>query len=136
MYDKKENANTESSPFRVLKGAVKMKCAYCGRELAGEGTYCSERCRKRGEAATHLAARTRIPFWIVTALAGALLLLGIVFWAAGALDKAFWFIGGAAALEGLILVVLPRGKGGANTFCQIIGGVLFAVGVICIILWR
>ena len=113
-----------------------MKCAYCGRELAGEGKYCSENCRKRGEAAGQLSARTRIPFWIVTGLAVVLLRFGVMFWVAGALEKAFLLIGGAAALEGLLLVVLPRGKRGANTLCQILGGVLFALGVICIILWR
>ena len=51
-------------------------CAYCGKRFSGEGPYCSERCRKQGEAAARLAYKTRIPFWIFTVAAAVLALTG------------------------------------------------------------
>lgn len=132
-----KNANTGKDPLLGLKGAAEfMKCTYCGRQFSGEGAYCSERCRKHGEAAGRLAAKTRIPFWIATAVAGAVLLLGVVFLIAESVNQAFLMFGGAVALEGLTLVVLPRGRRGGSTISQILGGVLFTLGVICVILWR
>ncbi len=132
-----KSANTGRDPLLGLKGAAEfMKCTYCGRQFAGEGAYCSERCRKHSEAAGHLAEKTRIPFWAATAVAGAILLLGVVFLIADSINQAFLLFGGAAALEGLTLVVLPRGKRGGSTISQILGGVLFALGLICVILWR
>ena len=47
-----------------------MKCAYCGKRFSGDEPYCSDRCRKQGQAAARLASKTRIPFWILAAGAG------------------------------------------------------------------
>ena len=113
-----------------------MKCAYCGKQFSGDEPYCSDRCRKQGQAAARLASKTRIPFWILAAGAGITALVGIVFFIAGAPDQGFLALGAAAVALGLALVAFPRGRRSGSAAGQILGGVLFALGVICVLLWR
>ncbi len=72
----------------------------------------------------------------MTGLAGAAALMGVVFLFAESVGQGFLAFGAAAVLEGLALTAMPRGRCGRNTLSQISGGVLFALGVICILLWR
>lgn len=113
-----------------------MKCAYCGKRFSGEGPYCSERCRKQGEAAARLAYKTRIPFWIFTVAAAVLALTGGVLLAAAKQDPGFFLLGLAAAVFGLGLVAFPRGRRSRSAGGQILGGVLFTLGILCMILWH
>ena len=92
-----------------------MKCAYCGKRFSGEGPYCSERCRKQA---------------VVLALTGGVLL------AAAKQDPGFFLLGLAASVFGLGLVAFPRGRRSRSAGGQILGGVLFTLGILCMILWH
>ena len=113
-----------------------MKCAYCGKRFSGEGPYCSERCRKQGKAAARLAYKTRNPFWIFTVAAAVLALTGGVLLAAAKQDPGFFLLGLAASVFGLGLVAFPRGRRSRSAGGQILGGVLFTLGILCMILWH
>lgn len=112
-----------------------MKCGYCGKKVSGNASYCSEYCRKKGEAKERFAHKTRIPLWIILGLSIIAGAIGIVLAAAGKLDEGFLSIGGALIASGVGMLAFPRAKRGAAAFCQIGGGLFFALGLVLVLLW-
>ena len=55
-----------------------MKCGYCGKKVSGNARYCSEYCRKKGEAKANFAHKTRIPLAVILILAVIAAAVGIV----------------------------------------------------------
>ena len=112
-----------------------MKCGYCGKKVNGNARYCSEYCRKKGESKENFARKTRIPLLIVLILSSLAAVVGIILAAAGKLDHGFLAIGGGLIAAGVGMLAFPRAKRGAAAFCQIGGGLFFALGLILVLLW-
>ena len=68
--------------------------------------------------------------------AAVLALTGGVLLAAAKQDPGFFLLGLAASVFGLGLVAFPRGRRSRSAGGQILGGVLFTLGILCMILWH
>ena len=78
-----------------------MKCGYCGKKVSGNARYCSEYCRKKGEAKANFAHKTRIPLAVILILAVIAAAVGIVLIAAGKINE-----GGLFFALGLVVLLL------------------------------
>ena len=90
---------------------------------------------KRAVLQRVLARKTRIPLMVVLILSALAAVVGIMLAAAGKLDEGFLSIGGGLIAAGVGMLAFPRAKRGAAAFCQIGGGLFFALGLILVLLW-
>ena len=112
-----------------------MKCGYCGKKVNGNARYCSEYCRKKGEAKENFARKTRIPLMVVLILSALAAVVGIMLAAAGKLDEGFLSIGGGLIAAGVGMRGFLRAKRETALLSQISGWISFALGLILVLLW-
>ena len=112
-----------------------MKCGYCGKKVSGNARYCSEYCRKKGEAKANFAHKTRIPLAVILILAVIAAAVGIVLIAAGKINEGGLAVGGGLIAAGVGLLAFPRAGRGAAAFSQVGGGLFFALGLVVLLLW-
>lgn len=113
-----------------------MKCGYCGKNIKGRSAYCSDYCRKKGEARQGFARKTRIPLAVFLIAAVVLALTGVMLAAVRKQDPGFLCMGAGMMTAGVGLLAFPRASRKAGLLCQVGGGLLFAVGFTFFLLWR